>query len=123
MQVAARFELARCGWDWRRPQAAYIRAQQLFATPAFGAQLARAADPVSWRAEVLAGRQTVTCALRDVRRAVGAPPSATQAYVRVIFAASVVSARGRFETGPGTAAWRVVRTGAGWRVAGPFVGG
>ena len=69
------FELAHCGWDWRYPQAVYVRAQQRYATAAYGAALAISSNRVSWQREVVAEHQVVACTVTDVRRVPNAPSS------------------------------------------------
>lgn len=127
VRAAVRFELAHCGWDWRQPLAGYLAAQQAFATPRFDATLAAAADPVSWRKEVLAERQQVTCRVGGARRLPGAPQTPTVAYVRMGVTEQVTSTRGSFVAGHGIASWLVCREpgdhGGRWLVDGPFNGG
>jgi hypothetical protein len=121
--AAVRFEQAYCSWDWRRPQASYVAEQQELTTPEFATQLAAAADPVSWRDEVVAEHQQVTCTASDAQRLVGAPTSATTVYVRMDVDEQVSSTMGSFDAGQKVASWRVERSGGQWLVAGSFEGG
>lgn len=121
--AAVLFERAHCAWDWRRPLTAYIAAQQALAIPAYGNQLAARTDPVSWRREVVAGRQQVTCTVSRAQRLVGAPSTSTTVYVRMSVEEQVTSAMGSFDGGPKLAAWRVELVDRHWLVAGSFEGG
>ena len=121
--AAARFEQAHCSWDWRRPLAAYVAAQQALATPAYGKLLAAAADPASWHDEVVAGKQQVTCTVSAPHRLVGAPSTSTSVYVRMSVAEHVTSMMGSFDGGARIASWLVQRVDGRWLVAGTFDGG
>jgi hypothetical protein len=121
--AAARFEQARCSWDWHRPRAAYVAAQQALATPGYGKKLAATADPTSWREEVVAGKQEVTCTVGAPHRLVGAPVTSTSVYVRMSVAEHVTSMMGSFDTGARIASWVVQRVDGRWMVAGTFDGG
>jgi hypothetical protein len=121
--AAVRFEQAYCGWDWRRPQATYVAQQQQLATPQFGVQLAADADPVSWREEVVAEQQQVTCTISQAERLVGAPSTDIAVYVRMNVEEQVNSTMGSFDAGQKLASWRVQRSGGQWLVAGSFEGG
>jgi hypothetical protein len=121
--AAVRFEQAYCTWDWRQPQASYVAGQRQLATPEFGTQLASAADPVSWREEVVADHQQVTCTVSQAQRLVGAPTTATAVYVRMSVDEQVSSTMGSFDAGQKVASWRVERRGGQWLVAGSFEGG
>jgi len=121
--AAVRFEQAYCAWDWRRPQASYVNQQQQLATPQFGVQLAADADPVSWREEVVAEQQQVTCTITQAQRLVGAPSTATAVYVRMNVDEHVNSTMGSFDAGQKLASWRVQDRGGQWLVAGSFEGG
>src|SRR4051794_34182679 len=75
--AAVRFEQAHCSWDWRRRLQTYIAAQQALASAVYGHQLAAAADPASWRQEVVAGRQQVRCTVSAPTRLGDAPSTST----------------------------------------------
>ena len=121
--AAVRFEHAHCSWDWRRPLAGYVAAQQALATPAYGEQLAAAADPVSWRHEVLADHQQVSCTVSAAHRLAGAPSTSTTVYVRMSVAEQITSTMGSFAGGDSIASWLVQRVAGRWLVAGTFTGG
>ena len=121
--VAAQFEHAHCAWNWQHPRQAYLAAQQKLATADYARQLAVASDPVSWRDQVLAQKQTVTCTVSDATRDADAPTTTTAVYVRMSVNTEITSTLGAFAGGEQIASWLVVRTAAGWRVAGSFEGG
>lgn len=121
--AAVRFEQVHCTWDWRHPLAAYVTAQQSLATPAYGKQLAAAADPTSWRKEVVAGQQQVTCTVSRPHRLVGAPSTSTSVYVRMSVNEQITSTMGSFDGGQSIVSWRVANIAGQWLVAGPFQGG
>lgn len=121
--AAVRFEQVHCAWDWRHPLADYVTAQQALATPAYGKQLAAGADPTSWRKEVVAGQQQVTCTVSTPHRLVGAPSTSTSVYVRMSVDEQITSTMGSFDGGQSIASWRVQNTAGLWLVAGPFQGG
>ena len=121
--AAVRFEQAHCSWDWRRPLAGYVAAQQALATARYGQQLAVAADPVSWRHEVLADRQQVNCTVSAAHRLVGAASTSTSVYVRMSVAEQITSTMGSFAGGDSIASWLVQRVAGQWLVAGTFTGG
>lgn len=121
--AAVLFEQAYCTWDWRRPQATYVAQQQQLATPQFGVQLAAGSDPVSWREEVVAEQQQVTCTITQAQRLVGAPSTATAVYVRMTVDEHVNSTMGSLDAGQKLASWRIQRSGGQWLVAGSFEGG
>ena len=121
--AAVRFEQAHCSWDWRRPLAGYVAAQQELATARYGQQLAVAADPVSWRHEVLADHQQVSCTVSAAHRLVGAASTSTRVYVRMSVAEQITSTMGSFAGGDSIASWLVQRVAGRWLVAGTFTGG
>lgn len=121
--AAVRFEQAHCSWDWRRPLRAYVATQQALAAPIYGQQIAATADAVSWRHEVVAGRQQVTCTVSEAHRLVGAPSTSSTVYVRMSVAEQVTSTMGDFAGGDKIASWLVQRVGGRWLVAGTFDGG
>lgn len=121
--AAVQFELAHCRWDWRQPQAAYVAMQRLYATAAYGAQLAGSADTGSWQNEVVAEHQVVTCTVTSAHRTIGAPSTATHVYVRMTASAQISSSQGDFTAGDASASWLVVLTSGHWLVSGPFEGG
>lgn len=121
--AAVRFEQAHCSWDWRRPLVSYVAAQQQLATAAYGQHVAAIADPVSWRQEVVAGRQQVTCTVSAAHRLVGAPSTSSTVYVRMSVAEQVTSTMGDFAGGDKIASWLVQRVDGRWLVAGTFDGG
>lgn len=121
--VAVEFEAAHCQWDWREPLAAYVAAQQRYASPRYARQIAVAADPVSWAEEVVGSHESVTCTVSGPRRAADAPSTGSRVYARVTTDEQVVSAAGSFDVGAGQDAWVVQRLGGRWLVTGPFVGG
>jgi hypothetical protein len=121
--AAVKFERAHCTWDWRQPMATYIRSQQSLATPAYAKQIAAAADPVAWRGQVVATKQTVTCSVTGRTRVVNAPNTARAVYVRVTVEEHVTSTMGTFDGGVQIASWLLRRIGDQWLVAGTFEGG
>ena len=121
--AAVGFERAHCAWNWHQTQQRYLAGQQALATASYGKQLAAAADPVSWRDTVVGQKQTVTCTVSDAVRDVDAPTTATAVYIRMSVNTQITSTLGTFAGGEQIASWLVVRTAAGWRVAGSFEGG
>ena len=121
--AAVRFEQAHCSWDWRRPLAGYVAAQQELATARYGQQLAAGADPVSWRHEVLSDRQQVSCTVSAAHRLAGAASTSTRVYVRMSVAEQITSTMGSFAGGDRIASWLVQRVAGRWLVAGTFTGG
>lgn len=121
--AAVRFEQAHCAWDYRQPLAAYVAAQRALATAAYGRELAAETDTASWRQEVVAGRQVVTCDVTDARRLVGAPSTATTVYTRLTASAHITSSMGSFDAGDRLVSLRVELVDGHWLVAGPYTGG
>lgn len=121
--AAVAFQLAHCQWDWRSGRPAYLAAQQSLATGEYGQQLAATVNPVSWDQEVVAERQTVTCAMDTARRVPNAPSTPTRVYVRITSTSHVVSTLGSFDTGTALAAWVVDLVSGSWLVSGTFEGG
>lgn len=121
--AAVAFQLAHCQWDWRSGRPAYLAAQQSLATAEYGQQLAANVNPVSWEQEVVAERQTVTCAVDTARRVPNAPSTPTRVYVRITSTSHVVSTLGSFDTGTALAAWVVDLVSGSWLVSGTFEGG
>lgn len=121
--AAVRFEQAHCSWTWTQPLAGYVTAQRALATTQYGQQLAAAADPVSWREEVVTGRQTVTCSITAAHRLVGAPTSPTSVYTRLTTTEHITSALGDFSGGERLVSLHVQLADGRWLVAGPYTGG
>lgn len=121
--AAVRFEQAHCSWNWKQPLASYVAAQRALATAQYGRQLAAEADPVSWRQEVIAGQQTVTCSVTAAHRLVGAPTSPTLVYTRLTITENVTSTLGSFSGGERLVSLRVQLVDGRWLVAGPYTGG
>jgi hypothetical protein len=123
IRAAIAFQLGRCAWDWHEPYPSYLSAQASVATPRYAAQLRATDDPESWYAEVIAQQQVVSCAIERAWQISNAPNTATAVYVRLVAEMHVSSRRGSFDTGPLTAAWRLVARGGRWLVDGPVEGG
>ncbi|SOD72935.1 hypothetical protein SAMN05892883_2248 [Jatrophihabitans sp. GAS493] len=121
--AAVEFELEHCAWNWQIPMATYIGAQQVFASPEYGQQIAAEADPASWQQEVIQEREVVTCTVTGPARVQNAPSTATQVYVRMTANSHITSTLGSFDSGLATASWVVQLAGGHWRVTGPFEGG
>lgn len=121
--AAVHYELVHCSWDWRMSFADHLAAETALATPAFGSRLRSQADPLSWRREVIAQQQRVTCTVLDARLALDAPNTPSSAFVRLIVLMHIESSRGSFDTGELTATCLVRRIGGRWLVDGPFQGG
>lgn len=121
--AAVGFEQRWCSWTWRTPRASYVAAQQQLATPGYARELAAASDPVSWRREVVAGRQTVTCTITAAQRLIGAPSTSTSVYVRMSAAEQITSTLGSFSGGTRIVSWLVRLVDDRWLVAAAFNGG
>lgn len=121
--AAMRYQLAHCAWDWHTPFAAHLAAETSLATPGYARRLRAQADPVTWQAEVVGQRQTVSCTVLDARLALGAPDDAVTAYVRLVVLMHVTSVRGSFDTGELSATCLMRRVDGQWLVNGPFEGG
>lgn len=121
--AAVGYELAHCAWDWRTPFAAHVAAETALATPGYARTLRRQADPVTWRSEVIAQRQSVTCTVLDAALMPDAPNDATTSYVRLMVRMHVSSTRGSFDTGELTASCLMRLVNNRWLIDGPFEGG
>jgi hypothetical protein len=121
--AAVQFERAHCAWNWHQTRQAYVAGQQALATASYGRQVAAASDPVSWRDQVMGQKQTVICIVSDAVRDLDAPTTGTAVYVRMSVNTQITSTLGTFAGGEQIASWLVVRTAAGWQVAGSFEGG
>lgn len=123
LAAAVAFERAHCAWTWRQPMASYVAAQQVLATPAYRSRIAAEADPVSWRTEVVAEQQSVTCTVSAAHRLVGAPSTSTRVYTRLTVTEHITSTMGNFTGGQQLVSWLVQLVDGHWLVAVPFSGG